>query len=172
MPDDEPDLVKTRIQDSLAVVKQTTKSIRNVMSDLRSPVLDDYGLVAAIEHYGKQYAERTGIAVRISGAMDGPRIDPRHENSLLRIVQEALTNVVKHANATEVAITVRRIDGRLRLSIEDNGTGFDKARLAEGGVHGGWGMATMRERALAVGGTFRVRSSHGAGTHVIVEVNR
>lgn len=172
MTDSQPDLVKARIRDSLTVVKQTTKSIRNVMGTLRSPVLDDYGLVAAIEHYGRQYTDRTGIAVQVKGAMDGPRLDPHHENSLFRIVQEALTNVIKHANATEVVITVRHIDGRLRLSIDDNGAGFDEASLAEDEGHRGWGMATMRERALAVGGTFRVRSFPGQGTRVTVEVAR
>jgi signal transduction histidine kinase len=169
MTDNKPDLVKNRIQDSLNVVKQTTRSIRHVMGDLRSPVLDDYGLVAAIEHYIKQYTERTGIAVQLKGIMDGPRLDARHENSLFRIAQEALTNVIKHASATEVVVTVRHIDGRLRLSIEDNGVGFDEARLPEGNGHG-WGMVTLRERALAVGGTFRVHSSPRQGTHIIVEV--
>lgn len=172
MTGNESELAKSRIQDSLNVVKQTTKCIRNVMGDLRSPVLDDYGLVAAIEDHCKQYADRTGISVRVNGAVDGPRLDPHHENSLLRIVQEALTNVLKHAGATEVIVSVRHMDGRLRLSIEDNGKGFDEALLAKGNGHRGWGMATMRERALAVGGTFRVRSSPGDGTHIIVEVNR
>jgi signal transduction histidine kinase len=168
--DEQPELVKSRIRDSVAMVKHTTRIIRNVMGDLRSPVLDDYGLVAAIEHYVRQYAERTGIAVNVKGEMDGPRIDPAQENGLLRIVQEALTNVVKHAGATEVIVSVRHIDGRLRLSIEDNGSGFDPERIAGTDGTRGWGMATMRERALAVGGTFHVRSLPGLGTHIIVEV--
>jgi signal transduction histidine kinase len=170
MTHDEPGLVSDRIHDSLTLVKETTKRIRNVMGDLRSPVLDDYGLVAAIEHYSRQYTDRTGIPVQVRGVMNGPRLDPHHENSLFRIVQEALTNVIKHANATEVIVNVRHLDGRLRLSIEDNGVGFDESRLPGENGHRGWGMATMRERALAIGGTFRVHSVRGKGTHVIVEV--
>jgi signal transduction histidine kinase len=99
-----------------------------------------------------------------------PRLDPTRENALFRIVQEALTNVIKHANATEAIVTVRHVGGKLRLTVWDNGTGFDEARLTEKEGTPGWGMATMRERALAVGGSFRIRSSSGLGTRVLVEV--
>lgn len=167
--EDASELMRSRINDSLAIVRQTTQRIRNVMGNLRSPVLDDYGLAAAIEHYGKQWGDRTGIVVQVRGPDSGPRLDPHRENALFRIVQEALTNVVKHANATEVVVTVRHAGNTFHLSVEDNGVGFDEFRLAEMDTRG-WGMATMRERALAVGGSFRVRSSPGLGTHVLVEL--
>jgi len=163
-------LVESRIADSLAIVKQTTQRIRNLMGSLRSPVLDDYGLVAALELYGKQWADRTGIAVQVRGPKTRPRLDIHSENALFRIVQESLTNVVKRARATEVVIAVGLANGKLHLSVEDNGVGFDEARSAGPGGERGWGFTTMSERALAIGGSFRVRSSPGLGTHIVVEV--
>jgi signal transduction histidine kinase len=163
-------LVESRIGDSLAIVKQTTRRIRNVMGNLRSPVLDDYGLVAAVQFYGKQWADRTGISVHVKGSRVQPRLDPLSENALFRIVQESLNNVLKHANATEVTIAVRLTDGKLRLSVVDDGKGFDDRQIVEPVGEHGWGLTTMRERALAVGASFRIRSSAGAGTHIVVEV--
>jgi signal transduction histidine kinase len=170
IPKDAVEMIHLRISDSLTVVKQTTERIRNLMNNLRSPVLDDYGLVAAIDVYGKQCADRTGIDIEVRGAGMNTRLNPHTENALFRIVQESLTNVVKHAKATEVVITVTMDDGTLRLSVEDNGVGLDKDRLMELGGERGWGLVTMSERALAVGGTCRLQSSPGLGTHVIVEV--
>jgi signal transduction histidine kinase len=126
--------------------------------------------VAAIKHYGNQWADRTGIGVHVRGPKNGPKIDPQAENALFRIVQEALTNVVKHANATEVIVTISRSDGMLSLSVEDNGTGFDEFQLKKTEGTPGWGMTNMRERALAIGGSFRIRSLPGLGSHVLVEV--
>jgi signal transduction histidine kinase len=165
------DVVQSKISDSLTIVKQTTQRIRNVMGNLRSPVLDDYGLVAAMQLYGKRCADQTGLHVKVRGSNTIPRLDPQCENALFRIVQEAVTNVVKHAHATEVNLTVRHFGSRIRLSIEDNGVGFDEVQLRSREDGHGWGMATMRERALAVGATFRVRSSPGQGTHVFVELS-
>jgi len=164
------EMVHSKIGDSLTIVKQTTQRIRNVMGSLRSPVLDDYGLVAAIELYGKQCSERAGIAVRIRASEIRPRLDPDVENALFRIVQESITNTIKHASATEVVITVNQDNGKLLLSIEDNGVGFDTGPQKESGRERGWGLTTMSERALALGGSLQVRSSPGLGTQVVVEI--
>jgi signal transduction histidine kinase len=171
MSKDASELVESRIGDSLAIVKQTTQRIRNLMGNLRSPVMDDYGLVAALQFYGKQWSDRTGIAVQVRGPKTRPPLDPRSEDALFRIVQEALTNVIKHAHATKVIISVGLADKKLHLSVEDDGIGFDEIRLKKPGSEHGWGLTTMSERALAVGGSVQVRSSPGLGTHVIVEVS-
>jgi signal transduction histidine kinase/ABC-type uncharacterized transport system substrate-binding protein len=170
IPKDAVELVRSRISDSLALIKQTAERTRGLMGNLRSPVLDDYGLVAAIELYGKQYTSRTGIHVATRGPDTETRMPAQVENAMFRVVQEALTNVVKHARATEVVVSVTVADGRLSLSVEDNGAGFDMARLAGQSSENGWGLVTMSERALAVGGTCRVQSSIGLGTQVVVEV--
>jgi signal transduction histidine kinase len=170
IPKESADLVHSRLADSLALVKQTTERTRNLMNNIRSPVLDDYGLVAAIELYGKQLAERAGLNIQVKGQEMDAHMPAHIENALFRVVQEALTNVVKHAKATQVIINVALQERQLHLSVEDNGIGYDMAETATAKEHG-WGLITMSERALAVGGTCRVESRPGMGTHVIVEVS-
>ncbi len=166
IPKETASLISSRLNDSVSLVKQTTEQVRNVMAYLRSPVLDDYGLVAAIDLYGKQISERTGINVTVNGEQTA-RPPSQTENAMFRIVQESLTNVVKHAHATEVVIRVFETGGKLHLSLEDNGVGYD----TEAGVRtGGWGLITMSERALAIGGTCSVKSRPGLGTTITVEV--
>ncbi len=169
-PKDAIELTRSRITDSLSIVKQTTEKVRDLMNELRSPVLDDYGLVAAIEQYGNQFTARTGITVTVRGTEPDPRLPSHVENAMFRIVQEALTNVVKHAQATEVVVAIVTTDGKMTLSVEDNGIGYDPDHIGRGAAPKGWGLITMSERALAVAGTCRVQSGPGFGTHVIVEV--
>jgi signal transduction histidine kinase len=161
--------VDARIDDSLSVVKQTSERVRHLMNDLRSPVLDDYGLVAAIDLYGKQCASRTGIDVVVRGADTNPHLSPKVENGIFRIAQESITNVVKHARATQVVINVVIRNGRLVLTVEDDGVGYDMEKATKKDGTSGWGLINMAERALALGGVRRVHSSPGMGTHVIVE---
>jgi signal transduction histidine kinase len=170
VPKNVTDIIHARISDSLLLVKQTTERTRSLMNNLRSPVIDDYGLVAAIDLYGKQFSSRTGIdtIVRVSDA--NPHFTPNIENAVFRIVQESLTNVLKHAQATQVVINVNVSADRLLLSVEDNGIGYDMTQITNGNGERGWGLITMKERALAVGGTCRMQSRPGMGTHIIVEV--
>jgi signal transduction histidine kinase/ABC-type uncharacterized transport system substrate-binding protein len=170
VPKNVTDIIHSRISDSLLLVKQTTERVRSLMNNLRSPVLDDYGLVAAIDLYGKQFSSRTGIdaIVRVSDAT--PQFPTNIENAVFRIMQESLTNVVKHAQATQVVININVSADRLLLSIEDNGIGYDMSKITNGNKEQGWGLITMKERALAVGGSCRIQSRLGMGTHIIVEV--
>jgi signal transduction histidine kinase len=170
MPEEAAAQVCSRLDDSLSLVEQTTERIRDVMADLRPPMLDDYGLVAALHWYGEQFAWRTDIAVAVEGEEPAPRLAARVENALFRIAQEALTNVAKHAQATQVTVTTEAVSGTLRLVVADDGIGFDQAHLAESDGGLGWGLLTMAERAEAVGGRCRVESDPGQGTQVIVEV--
>ncbi|GAH53336.1 unnamed protein product, partial [marine sediment metagenome] len=96
----------SRLDDSLSLVEQTAEQIRDVMSTLRPPVLDEYGLVAALHWYGEQYARRTNIEVLVEGEEPVPRLAARVENALFRIAQEALTNVAKHAQAMQVTVAI------------------------------------------------------------------
>jgi signal transduction histidine kinase len=170
IPKDSVEMIHSRINDSLVIVKQTTERIRNLMSNLRSPVLDDYGLVAAIDLYGKQWSSRTGIDIIVRGPETDTHLLAHMENAIFRIVQESLTNVVKHAKASQVIITFGVTQGKVYLSVEDNGIGYDVSRLTGDKGERGWGLVTMSERALAVGGACRVQSQPGLGTHVLVEV--
>jgi PAS domain S-box-containing protein len=172
MPEEAMTLLHSRLDDSLRLVEQTTERIRGVMADLRPPVLDDYGLVAALRWYGAQLASRTSIAVTVQGDELIPRLALPVENALFRIAQEALTNVTKHAQATKATVAVEVDDETVRLIIADDGIGFDPASVTGPDGRRGWGLLTMAERAEAVGSRFRIESRPGQGTRVIVEVER
>jgi two-component system sensor histidine kinase UhpB len=149
-----------------------TEHIRDVMANLRPPVLDDYGLVAALHWYGSQLAPRVGFTITVQGEEPEPRLVTPVENVLFRIAQEALTNVAKHAQASQVMVTVRADNETVRLIIVDDGIGFEPACQAECVERQGWGLITMMERAEAVGGHCHIKSRPGQGTQVIVEVAR
>ncbi len=164
--------IRTRLNDSLALVEQTTESIRDVMANLRPPVLDDYGLVAALKWYGDLLASRADFSITVRGEEPVPRLNPPLENALFRITQEALTNVVKHAQATQVTVTVEADDETVRLVIADDGIGFEAAHSTQIGARQSWGLLTMTERAEAVGGRCWIESVPGGGTRVIAKVPR
>ena len=164
--------VHFHLDDSVTLIEQTTERIRDVMANLRPPVLDDYGFVAALRWFGEQFARRTDIAVSVDGEEPSPRLAARVENALFRIAQEALTNVAKHAQASRVTACVDLDSETLRVAITDNGIGFDSTQPLEYGEGKGWGLLSMTERAEAVGGRLVVESAPGQGTRVIVEVDR
>jgi len=172
MPTETAEAVRSRIDDSLLLVEQTVERIRDVMTDLRPPVLDDYGLVAALHWYGARFARRTGIAVAVEGEELAPRLAARVESALFHIAQEALTNVAKHARAKNVKVAVQKQNDVLRLVVADDGIGFDVMPMTEPGGSRGWGLLTMTERAEAVGCHCQIESIPGHGTHVVVEVSR
>jgi signal transduction histidine kinase len=163
---------RCRLADSLTLVERTAAAIRGVMTDLRPGVLDDYGLVAALHGLGDEMAARTGIVVDVQAEELVPRLAASVENALFRIAQEALTNVMKHARASEVTVSLDAEDRVVRLVIADNGTGFELGRPQAPHDVRHWGLSAMAERALGVGGRCRVDSRPGKGTHVIVEVPR
>jgi two-component system sensor histidine kinase UhpB len=165
-------LIQARLDDSLSLVAEMTEHIRDVMANLRPPVLDDYGLVAALHWYGSQLAPRVGFTITVQGEEPEPRLVTPVENVLFRIAQEALTNVAKHAQASQVMVTVRADNETVRLIIVDDGIGFEPACQAECVERQGWGLITMMERAEAVGGHCHIKSRPGQGTQVIVEVAR
>ncbi|MGC9357627.1 MAG: GAF domain-containing protein [Anaerolineae bacterium] len=172
IPDHAPASIRSRLMDSLALVEETTERIRNVMAELRPPVLDDYGLIATLHWHAEQFSARTGIPVTVEAEDLGFRLPPRMEEALFRIVQEALNNVAKHAEATHAEVRVKLQDGRICLIVLDDGRGFDPEGLSAPMEERGWGLITMAERAEALGGSFHLESSPGAGTRVIVEVER
>jgi PAS domain S-box-containing protein len=164
------DHVASRIDDSLSLVDQTAQSIRSVMSDLRPPVLDDYGLAAALRWYSDQFTSSTGISITIQADENGPRPSTAVEVTLFRIAQEALANVARHAQASQVTVRLTQSKRSLRLFICDDGIGFDTADSSAPDSEGGWGLLNMAERAQAVGGQCRIESEPGRGTCITVRV--
>lgn len=160
---------RKRFFDMSGLMEEMTEQVRDIMADLRPPVLDDYGLGAALRWYGEIFSNRTGIEVLVGGG-DVPRFPLALELALFRVMQEALTNVAKHSGASEVAIYYRVDSCRLTLGIMDNGQGFEPAggKMMYGS---GFGLISMRERVESFGGIFRVDSQPGTGASIVVEVD-
>ncbi len=149
-----------------ALLQDTIRHVRTVLTDLRPAALDELGLLAALRHYIQRTLGLTNIALQIEGTEPIPRLEPGVSIELFRVAQEAITNVVKHADATLVTIILVQNRGELRLTIQDNGKGFaNSAGLKD---TGSLGMATMRERAEAIGARLSVRSTPGQGTVVTI----
>lgn len=160
----------SRLDDSVTLLDETMQCIRDMMVDLRPPVLDDYGLAAALRWYLERFSERTGLKTIFDGEEFNPRLPPLVETALFRIAQEALTNVVRHAHADRVTVTLGDEMGSTRLTISDDGVGFDPKISHSYNEHPSWGLITMRERAMAIGCHLRVESGPGTGTTVFVEM--
>jgi signal transduction histidine kinase len=132
-------------------------------------MLDDYGLLAALQWYTLQFSKRTGIQIRVHGTEPSTRKPGQIEITLFRIAQEALTNVAKHAHATSVDIHLDWSDDRCMMTIADNGRGFEASGSRDTRARPGLGMVTMRERAEAVGGEFWIESV-ADGTQIRVTI--
>ena len=161
------DSVRPRLQ---AVREQTSEMIENVrrlMLDLRPAVLDDLGLVPAIRWYAESHLPQAGIEARvsISNLDEHERLPRRLELVAFRLAQEAVTNVIRHAQAKRAVISLGRVADGLELSVEDDGRGFDPEGAPRNGRRG-WGLAGMRERVALLGGTLSVTSRPGCGTRV------
>jgi PAS domain S-box-containing protein len=172
MPRKASSALLTRLADAVALVEQTGLIIRDLMSELRPPMLDDYGLLSALHWYGEKFFGMTGITVEVQGQEAAPRLAAPVELALFRIMQEAMNNVAKHAQASEVVLTEEVDDHTLRLVIADNGVGFDQELVGQPEGRHLWGLMTMSERAGAVGGHCHISSHPGEGTRVVVEVGR
>lgn len=158
---------QTSIGSLRALAEETLVGARHLGRDLRPSILDDLGLVAAVEWLTDEFGERTGIQSRLS--VDGPagRLPPETELALFRIVQEALRNVEKHADASEVTVTIAFEHQRLRLSVRDNGTGLGSSPSSgELVASGRLGITGMQERAELIGANLNLSSEPGQGTLV------
>jgi len=159
-----------RLEDVLDQVEQTAQHVRDLMSDLRPAVLDDYGVPAALRWFAEQFSDRTRVAVDVVERGEVPRMGRDIETALFRIAQEALTNVAKHARAKHATISLTATERGAEMVVADDGVGFDVDEEARSTERDRWGMVTMRERALAVRGALRVEPEPGKGTRVVVEV--
>jgi signal transduction histidine kinase len=138
--------------------------------ELRPSQLDQ-GLVTAIDRYGREWSNHFRVAIDIhTSPIDEARLPPQAALNLYRIAQEALNNVAKHAQATQVAVILEQRDERVVLVIEDNGRGFDMSRKNAGSHEQRLGLSGMRERAALAAGTTHVESTPGKGTTVIVQI--
>jgi signal transduction histidine kinase len=154
----------------LAVIRELVDGalgdVRRLTVELRPPALDDFGLSAALERLASVIGERSPFTLDVNVTVPAGALPAEHETAIYRIVQEAITNVVKHASATSVSIVVATGDRSVRAVIEDDGVGFAAGNVREAA----FGLVGMRERAQLLGGRLEVESSPGSGTTVLVEL--
>jgi signal transduction histidine kinase len=148
------------------LVVATLHDVRRLAVELRPRALDDFGLVAALERLTETFGDQTGIAVDFEHSLGEDRLPGEVETALYRIVQEALTNVLKHAHATRASVIVSRRDGVVTAVVEDDGGGFDDSGVRDEGL----GLIGMRERLGLLNGTLSVESTESSGTTIVAEV--
>jgi signal transduction histidine kinase len=148
------------------LVVTTLQDVRRLAVELRPAALDDFGLGPALERLVDTFAEKTGVAVELDIRLGDGRLDADLETTLYRIVQEALTNVLKHADARRVRIALVHEGGTITAVVADDGRGFDAGETRRDAL----GLIGMRERAVLVGGRLAIASAPGGGTTLTVEV--
>ncbi len=156
-----------RLASMLEMLDETVASVRRIASDLRPLMLDDLGLTAAIGWLASESARRMGIKIEVHLDEGQPLLNPRASTALYRMVQEALTNVARHAQATSVLIELHAQDGEMTLTVQDNGIGFPPIAARK---EDSCGLLGMRERALLLGGQVRVENPLGGGGRITVRL--
>jgi two-component system, NarL family, sensor histidine kinase DevS len=161
-----PEEMRAALEGLRELVVGTLQDVRRLALELRPKALDDFGLVAALERLAETFSEATDIDVQLEASLGEERLPAEAETTLYRIVQEALTNIVKHARARRVSILLVRRGRGAAVLIEDDGEGFDPASAREGGL----GLLGMRERLALVDGRLTIESAPGSGTTLAAEV--
>ena len=149
------------------MIDVTTKTVQRISSELRPKILDNLGLVAAIEWQAGEFKKRTHIETMIQLDEKLPQLDEKVNTGVYRIVQESLTNVARHANATIVNVHLKHIDDQLEIIISDNGKGFEKKLLEH---PESLGLLSLQERARMIGGKIEIESTLGKGTRIVLKV--
>jgi signal transduction histidine kinase len=163
--------LRAGLDDSIGIVERTLEQVRNLSLALRPSMLDDIGLSAALRWYLDRQAQRAGLAVQATLDPLTQPLDPDVETACFRLVQEAVTNVVRHARARSIRVTMCQTGMALELAIRDDGAGFDVAAAKERAAHGAsLGLLGMHERVTLLGGEFDIASTLGEGTTVRVRI--
>ena len=142
--------------------------LRQIITDLRPSQLDDLGLVAALQWYGREFEKRRSIQVDFVVEGEPVRLSSEYETVLFRITQEALTNIAKHAQATRATVGLTISPSQICLSIEDDGCGFEPQQTQV--QEAGWGLLGIAERAALLGGHYELDSAPGQGTRIEVTI--
>jgi signal transduction histidine kinase len=165
--------LSARLQESIGIVEQSLGQLRDLSHELRPSVLDDLGLVAALRWFVDRQAQRAGLNAHISAPEQFTRLAPEVETACFRIVQEALTNVIKHAGAQNVWVDLQQRDTGVELSLRDDGRGFDVSAARAQALRGSsLGLLSMQERAQLAGGSFELSTAQAQGTTICVRFAR
>jgi len=166
-----PSRTRDRLKRVRGPLDEIEKHLRRLSHELRPTILDDLGLLPALEFLAQGVAARSGIAVRVEGEAR-PRLPAAVETALYRVVQEALRNATKHAAARRVDIRLEVEPGAARCTVKDDGRGFDTREVLDRKGDRGLGLIGMRERLSALGGRFTIESAPGRGTelHIMIPI--
>ncbi|MBI4661130.1 MAG: response regulator [Verrucomicrobia bacterium] len=157
----------TKASAMAAQVDSTIQTVRRIATELRPGILDDLGLVAAIEWQAHEFQTRTGIPCTVASTVHDPILDQDLNTAFFRIFQETLTNIIRHANAKQVEVRFQEMEGKLVLEVKDDGRGITEAEI---GNTRSIGLLGMRERAGLLGGEVLVKGERGKGTTVTVTI--
>jgi signal transduction histidine kinase len=149
----------------IQLINTTIQTVRRIATELRPGVLDNLGLLAALEWQAQDFAQRMDLPCRLMTTLEEVEMEPERSIAVFRIFQEALTNIARHAQATAVDVKLSAEAGNLTLEVHDNGRGItEDVKTAEISL----GLLGMRERALAVGGNLAITGASGQGTTITV----
>ena len=161
--------IQDRLEEVTGLLNQVEEQLRRVSHELRPTILDDLGLVPALEFLAGGISKRAKIAICVESSLDN-RLSQAVETPVYRIVQEALTNITKHSKAKKVRIQLQRDAGKLCCSIHDDGVGFDVSAVLSRRGQRGLGLVGIQERLNAMGGTLRIQSATGQGTQLLITI--
>jgi PAS domain S-box-containing protein len=154
-----------RVAAALGVVEQSIVSLRRISEDLRPAMLDSLGLAAAVEHHLTKFSERTGVVGELRMNREEFELEDRVATTVFRVVQEALTNVARHAGASRVTVAIEETDDAIGLTVHDNGRGFAATNGRKT-----FGLLGMRERIAMLGGHLEIDSQPGRGTRIVASI--
>jgi signal transduction histidine kinase len=161
----DPQVINDRLDDLRSLTAQTIEELRRLAMDLRPAALDSLGIVPALQWYTQQCAERTGLDIKFFGPEKFERLPPETELILYRVAQEGLTNAIRHGKAQNIVINLGRDSQAIRLTITDNGKGFNPVA-----TNHGLGLVGIRERVELLDGNFSLKTTPGAGAQLLVEI--
>jgi signal transduction histidine kinase len=161
-----PDLGEMRrsVLSIASIAEKTLNQVRDLALLLRPSMLDDFGLIPALNWHAREMSKRTGLNVRIGADPASDDLPDEHKTCIYRLVQEALHNAARHASARNLQVTVKNESDRVLFSVQDDGSGFDKASVR------GLGLLGMEERVRRLGGKFQIDSQLGRGTTISAEL--
>ena len=159
------DSINDRIKDLLRQTDNTIVTVRRIATELRPPILDDLGLVAAIEWQAQEFSRRTGISCVLSSNIENIELNSEFSTAVFRIFQETLTNIIRHAEANTIVINLKKLDQKLILRVEDDGKGI---QIDDTNGNNSLGILGMRERAKLIGGDLEVFNGTDNGAVILL----
>ena len=164
---EETTAIKSKLKNIIGLLDGSNQSVRKILSELRSGILDDHGLLEALKWQALQFTERTGIPVEFTTTETGIKLPEEIATCIFRVYQESLTNIMRYAQADKVLTSLKIAGDSIVVIIEDNGNGFDTATVRTGKS---FGILGMKERVGSVQGNFELVSVPGKGTSITISI--